>query len=1012
MKGQSESWVRTVTQGMLLCCCLLFLHQGEGRADRAFRQLVEASDERFVQGRISGGFPCGPPDRGGNERHAARLRAATLLLKATAGTTHHHKAGIALLALGRTDAAIDHFNAAAAITPHDATIWNDLAAARHQRAIRTNRPAELRWALAAITKAIRLDPYLLEARFNRALILEGLGLRSLAASGWEAYARADLEKGWSAEAKQHIRHLRHDVRPDVRKAIVVTGAAFQVGERSAVQRFVDAFPQEARTWGQGLILAEWAALQPSADEGAASQKLAFAEALGNAVARRNGDTSLSRSVSSIRASLARGRLASAQLEYATGRKHYGSGNLRQAESEFRRALKLLGNVSPMCDTVRYYLAGALFEQGRIDESREILLDILNRIDVRASAGLFAEVKWQVALADIAQARFGAAAVNLNQSSQTFDRLGEAMNAARTREIRAETLELTGETESAWLGRPAILARLSDHDDLLHSALAHLTIAAMAESEWDIADAFLILEAEQARRSNNRQLAAHAMVRRAVVDLRLGRTAAARHAIVDAYRACNTLYPDLRKRIEIDLGYAETLTSGASTPSRTTLTIGRSINFHRSEGRRMDVPVLLLERARSRRAAGDTQGEWSDIVEAVAELEVQRGNATREHAADLDDEIGRAVFGRAITMRLAARDPVGALAFAERLRAFELFGSPLPVSARRVAEILPESTALIEYVTAPSQLIIFAVERTAVHVFVAPVPASEITSQVRALREAIIDRAPRASTQQKARWLNDTLLRPIAPMLSRNARAVIIPDRALSGLPFSALYDARRRLYLAETHEIAIAPTAAAYVHARRRSISRGMDRLLFVANPLQRARPDLPAAASEALNSAKQYQSASTLSGRNATFAAFRSETAKASVIHFAGHADDVGTALVFAEDGDHTGIVDARDIATLKLTTTRVVILSACASALGTTSGRERTISVGRAFLNAGVPSVIGTLWDVPDDEAARVFAMLHAHLALRKSPTEALRTVQLSLARSTDVDVAVWSGLQSMGN
>ena len=53
------------------------------------------------------------------------------------------------------------------------------------------------------------------------------------------------------------------------------------------------------------------------------------------------------------------------------------------------------------------------------------------------------------------------------------------------------------------------------------------------------------------------------------------------------------------------------------------------------------------------------------------------------------------------------------------------------------------------------------------------------------------------------------------------------------------------------------------------------------------------------------------------------------------------------------------------------------------------------RAFMTAGVPSVIATLWDVSDETTARVMTRFYVGYLAGTSKDRALRTAQLALLR-----------------
>jgi tetratricopeptide (TPR) repeat protein len=86
----------------------------------------------------------------------------------------------------------------------DARMLNDLSAAYLARAARDNRPQDLTRALEVVDRAVKADPTLAEALFNRALALERLSLAAEARAAWEDYLHVDGQSGWAGEARAHL----------------------------------------------------------------------------------------------------------------------------------------------------------------------------------------------------------------------------------------------------------------------------------------------------------------------------------------------------------------------------------------------------------------------------------------------------------------------------------------------------------------------------------------------------------------------------------------------------------------------------------------------------------------------------------------------------------------------------------------------------------------------------------------------------------------------------------------
>ncbi len=107
--------------------------------------------------------------------------------------------------------------------------------------------------------------------------------------------------------------------------------------------------------------------------------------------------------------------------------------------------------------------------------------------------------------------------------------------------------------------------------------------------------------------------------------------------------------------------------------------------------------------------------------------------------------------------------------------------------------------------------------------------------------------------------------------------------------------------------------------------------------------------------------------GNSATEYAFtHAPLSRFQVIHLAIHAvaseaDPSRSALIFPPDPDRgeDGLLEPRDILSLQLRA-RVVVLSACETAIGRLQGQVGSANIARAFLQAGADSIISTLGSV----------------------------------------------------
>ena len=98
-----------------------------------------------------------------------------------------------------------------------------------------------------------------------------------------------------------------------------------------------------------------------------------------------------------------------------------------------------------------------------------------------------------------------------------------------------------------------------------------------------------------------------------------------------------------------------------------------------------------------------------------------------------------------------------------------------------------------------------------------------------------------------------------------------------------------------------------------------------------------------------------------------------------------------------------------------RLAILSACESGLGENIPGEGMYSMSRSFLRAGCPTIIMSLWQVPDKPTANVMVSFYQFLSNGKKPNESLRKAKLTYINTMDWRLAHpgnWAGMIVMGD
>ncbi|UNU22943.1 tetratricopeptide repeat protein [Microcoleus vaginatus] len=279
----------------------------------------------------------------------------------------------------------------------------------------------------------------------------------------------------------------------------------------------------------------------------------------------------------------------------------------------------------------------------------------------------------------------------------------------------------------------------------------------------------------------------------------------------------------------------------------------------------------------------------------------------------------------------------------------------------------------------------------------PRPRIDVTAKVQSSR----------TNHPRLQKLHQLLIEPIADLLPTDpqARIIFIPQGELFFVPFPALQDAAGK-FLIEKHTILTAPSIQILelTSQKRQEISDWAGDILVVGNPtmpevaLVPGKPPqqlsaLPHSETEANAIAQLFQT-QALTGNSATKAAVLQRLPNAHIVHFATHGllDNIrglGSAIALAPDRADSGLLTAEEILNLHLNAD-LVVLSACNTGMGRITG-DGVIGLSRALISAGTPSVIVSLWAVPDAPTADLMVKFYQNLDRTGNKAQALRNAML---------------------
>jgi CHAT domain-containing protein/tetratricopeptide (TPR) repeat protein len=260
---------------------------------------------------------------------------------------------------------------------------------------------------------------------------------------------------------------------------------------------------------------------------------------------------------------------------------------------------------------------------------------------------------------------------------------------------------------------------------------------------------------------------------------------------------------------------------------------------------------------------------------------------------------------------------------------------------------------------------------------------------------------KSTLDKTTRWLWDTIMGRVLTCLGDDSinEVVIIPTGLLSLLPLHAAWMEdpscpTGRRYALDNFTITYVPSAQALYHVRQ-GTSRRADTLLAVENPDGTLR-----FAELEVNSVLDHFHGKSihLLGDKAKKADVIEAIGSSHVLHFTTH----GQAGWQEAESSRLKLADRDLILTelfdLHLDQARLAVLSACETGVPGTELPDETVSLPSAWMQAGLPGVVGSLWPVDDMGTAMLMAQFYdqwrdKHL----SPPEALRRAQIWLRDST---------------
>ena len=365
-----------------------------------------------------------------------------------------------------------------------------------------------------------------------------------------------------------------------------------------------------------------------------------------------------------------------------------------------------------------------------------------------------------------------------------------------------------------------------------------------------------------------------------------------------------------------------------------------------------IPARVLEQERAARVAmGKARADLQRAVETRKRKQIRTARAAlRKSEADLQEAVRRVQR----TAKLAAD-----------------VAYPVPASLEEIRGALTEHQAYVAYaLVGEEEYAALVVTQDGARMVslgrIEAVPAFDDPNEpvdVKALRKVVLD--------------------PLK--LEKNVRQVLVsPAGVLSYVPFAAL---------SPEHEFVAVPSATSYRTLQSESKRRGV-KVLAIGDPSYTKLTRIPGTRAE-VNAVGDM----ILLDDDATVSRFRRKLRAQShwkSVHLACHGLVDAERPLLSSLALTGGSLKVADVYRMKIPSD-LVVLSACETAQGRIYKAEGVMGFTRAFMLAGSPRVIVSLWKV-DDEATRALMMAFYEFWKTESTATALRKAQAAVASRED--------------
>jgi tetratricopeptide (TPR) repeat protein len=924
------------------------------------------------------------------------------------------------------DAAIAEIEGSLEPEAGEATLMSDLSALYDERARAKNRSADYVSALDLAEQAVTLSPDLPEARFNKALALEHFFLYEEARAAWEQYLETDPQSQWSEEVRNHITRIslaisrQHRIDPSQ-----LLSQAIATGDEGAISRLSRANPQEARDVLETNLIPRWAEAIARGEKEKSARRLSEARCIAETLADRGGDRAFQRVVLEMQEATKAPR-SPRTAAFVQGLRQYRIGLDKWAEEGWSSAVtpklmsarRILGSIQSTAVMMpQFQQAPSQFNQGDAAGARKTLEGLRKDLHTAEYPSLEARSLSLLGFIDQQTNALTSALAEHRNALSIFESLRERGNSAAEQNEIASILDSLGRYEEGWQHRYSALTWASQAPRgqpqlyTMFDTFREATFASLDQHRPRAALAFQSRSLSLAKNLQGHAQIIRAFLRRARIEAALGRRAPAKQDFDEAIKNLQLVHT---------VGTREALAPLIDTARRE---IDESEDRTAAIAQELHMSSRLSVRADFDFQNGDTTSAKSDLGNALDSFERQRQKvgSGNDRVSFLDQ--AQPLYERMTALQLHLAKPEEALETMERFRSRALleqlknsFGSSrtnvsretlTPIRWREMCRRIPAHTDIIFFASVEGRLISWLLRPSGILVSAQEPSWNSVSLWAKGLHSGPGSRPDNFGKGLEV--LYRELVWPWRNDLPAGDRIIFVPTKSLYSVPFAALRNPINGRFLVQDHVIGIAPSISEFLAAieqDQKFLNQPLSTVLLVGSPTTdtRAREseifpgNLPGADREIklLSTIYEGVEAWVLTQKTATPARVLALLGNSDVAHFAVHAletprDPGNSRLVLSSEEGKSGDLFGRDILSLHLDRTRLVMLASCSTQVGPISPSEGSLSLAYYFLAAGVPAVVGSLWHVDDASTARFSVRFHQELRRGADALSALRTAQL---------------------